>query len=375
VAVNPDTQAATVRRQTPFGAPRGTTVTWPDDKGFVGGVKDGTGTTHLGVREYDPATGQFLSVDPQIDPTEPQQLNPYSYAGGSPVSFSDPDGRVQCGDDACNVRAVEQPDGSEKIVGHYTQSEKEDTYYMNHGWTRLGNGRVCGLGCDGANHPPKPPAPPKPKPTVANVYVPPAALFAPRPITPPQVCVVSGPVGVQSCRSVNKPAWNPSDGGSPASWDDSWNGYTSAWDKWAQSYVTAKNPAGMPEAPVFTGNGTARDHKPDSNTETSGRDEGYGGDATNITVSVSACLWICVGIAFDDNGMYLQASGPGSARVGAAVSVEVGSTQGPANEWGAQACAQVVVGACLDSTGNTFIFGPGVGAGAGVTYSHRVAGW
>lgn len=86
------------RRSTPFGAPRGTQPTnWPGQKGFVGGTNDtSTGLTHLGAREYDPATGRFLSVDPVIDPADPQQLNGYSYTENNPVTYSDPTGRTKC---------------------------------------------------------------------------------------------------------------------------------------------------------------------------------------------------------------------------------------------------------------------------------------
>ena len=47
---------------------------------------------HLGAREYDPQLGRFLSVDPVMDVDEPQQMHGYSYADGSPVTMSDPDG-------------------------------------------------------------------------------------------------------------------------------------------------------------------------------------------------------------------------------------------------------------------------------------------
>ncbi|MBG0568030.1 RHS repeat domain-containing protein [Actinoplanes aureus] len=95
-AVNAATHAATVRRQTPYGGPRGAQPAWPTDKGFVGGDTDPTGLTHLGAREYDPATGRFISVDPLMDLADPTQWNGYSYANNSPVSSSDPDGLAPC---------------------------------------------------------------------------------------------------------------------------------------------------------------------------------------------------------------------------------------------------------------------------------------
>ncbi|WP_149261394.1 polymorphic toxin type 17 domain-containing protein [Actinomadura sp. K4S16] len=97
------------RRSTPFGEDRGAIVgIWPTamDKGFVGGTKDNTGLTHLGAREYDPATGRFISVDPVLDPADPQQLNGYSYADNNPVTSADPSGLCppdRCGKGVMNV--------------------------------------------------------------------------------------------------------------------------------------------------------------------------------------------------------------------------------------------------------------------------------
>jgi RHS repeat-associated protein len=99
IAVDVSTQQATVRRQTPFGTPRGAATTWPNDKGFVGGTNDNTGLTHLGAREYDPGLGRFVSVDPVQDLTDPQQWNAYAYASNSPVTASDATGL--CDTDAC----------------------------------------------------------------------------------------------------------------------------------------------------------------------------------------------------------------------------------------------------------------------------------
>ncbi|MFG2017260.1 RHS repeat-associated core domain-containing protein [Actinomadura geliboluensis] len=96
VAINATTQASTIRRFTPFGSIRGfdEDATWPNDKGFVGGTQDPTGLTHLGAREYDPDTGRFISVDPLMDQADPQQMNGYTYANNSPITNSDPDGKM-----------------------------------------------------------------------------------------------------------------------------------------------------------------------------------------------------------------------------------------------------------------------------------------
>lgn len=98
LAVDATTQAMQQTRTTPFGTPRGTEApAWPGDKGFVGGTEDPTtGLTHLGARDYDPTTGRFISVDPVLDTSNPQQLNGYAYAEANPVTKSDPTGLESC---------------------------------------------------------------------------------------------------------------------------------------------------------------------------------------------------------------------------------------------------------------------------------------
>ncbi|MEU6057296.1 polymorphic toxin-type HINT domain-containing protein [Streptomyces sp. NPDC047097] len=101
VAVSGDaTQSLSKRYTTPFGASRGTpSGTWPDDKGFLGKPTDTrTGLTHVEAREYDPSTGQFISVDPVLQLELDQTLNGYSYGMQNPATFADPDGRrLACG--------------------------------------------------------------------------------------------------------------------------------------------------------------------------------------------------------------------------------------------------------------------------------------
>ncbi|MFF2367885.1 RHS repeat-associated core domain-containing protein [Streptomyces sp. NPDC058122] len=103
LSVNATTQAQTQRRNLPFGGLRGTKpTTWTGTKGFVGGTDDtATGLTHLGAREYDPATGRFISVDPLMTAADPQTLNAYAYANNSPVTSSDPSGL--CMADQCGI--------------------------------------------------------------------------------------------------------------------------------------------------------------------------------------------------------------------------------------------------------------------------------
>jgi RHS repeat-associated protein len=56
--------------------------------GFAGAYADPSGMVYLIGRYYDPATGQFLSVDPDVLQTG----EPYSYASADPVNSSDPTG-------------------------------------------------------------------------------------------------------------------------------------------------------------------------------------------------------------------------------------------------------------------------------------------
>ncbi|MET9113215.1 polymorphic toxin-type HINT domain-containing protein [Streptomyces longwoodensis] len=94
LSVDATSQALTQRRTKPFGGVRGSgPANWPGTKGFVGGTDDtSTGLTHLGAREYDPATGRFLSVDPVYTADDPQQMHGYTYANNNPLTYSDPAG-------------------------------------------------------------------------------------------------------------------------------------------------------------------------------------------------------------------------------------------------------------------------------------------
>ncbi|WP_079189073.1 RHS repeat domain-containing protein [Streptomyces kebangsaanensis] len=95
LAIDSGTLAIQQRRTDLFGNHRGTAPTaWPGSKGFVGGTDDtkSTGLTHLGAREYDPATGRFVSVDPIMDLADPQQMHGYVYANNNPATLSDPTG-------------------------------------------------------------------------------------------------------------------------------------------------------------------------------------------------------------------------------------------------------------------------------------------
>lgn len=78
-----------------FGSP--TTHTGPQPAfGFTGAWTDtATGLVHLRARDYDPATGQFLTVDPLVDKTR----QPYAYVGNNPLLLTDPSGLAALSED------------------------------------------------------------------------------------------------------------------------------------------------------------------------------------------------------------------------------------------------------------------------------------
>jgi RHS repeat-associated protein len=121
LSVNATTQALTQRRSLPFGGLRGTVpTTWTGTRGFVGGTTDtATGLTHLGAREYDSATGRFLSVDPVFTAGDPQQMNGYTYANNNPLTYSDPAG----------TEIGSKPNSCQYDVKYCTKQEQQDVGY------------------------------------------------------------------------------------------------------------------------------------------------------------------------------------------------------------------------------------------------------
>jgi len=92
LALRDSDMAISRRWQAPYGTARGTTTSWPNQHGYLGGFTDASALVHLGARDYDSAAGRFLSLDPVQDLDDPQQWNGYAYSGNSPITFSDPTG-------------------------------------------------------------------------------------------------------------------------------------------------------------------------------------------------------------------------------------------------------------------------------------------
>ncbi|MCF4123106.1 hypothetical protein L1785_19220 [Antribacter sp. KLBMP9083] len=110
--VNQSANRVTRQYTDPFGATRGAVVgdadadgrldgtnpVWVGDHGYLDKPEDTSGLTAIGARMYDPVLGRFISVDPVMDLTDPQQWNAYSYSNNNPVTFSDPTGKVYARD-------------------------------------------------------------------------------------------------------------------------------------------------------------------------------------------------------------------------------------------------------------------------------------
>ncbi|MGW2785971.1 RHS repeat-associated core domain-containing protein [Streptomyces populi] len=159
LAFDATTYATTKRYTTPFGAPRGTkATTWPDDKAFLGKPADeSTSLTHIGAREYDPAIGQFISVDPLLSLDQHQSLNGYSYANNNPATVSDPtgltiDGAGDCGmTGTCNNEVKQCPPFCSADGQPHGPSTGNGSTNRNADGTP-GGGSVCPCGGGGTSH-------------------------------------------------------------------------------------------------------------------------------------------------------------------------------------------------------------------------------
>lgn len=76
-------------RYTPYGIRTAHTGTADSAIGFTGALTDpDTGLVYLQARDYDPTTGQFLTIDPAVENTD----QPYAYAVNNPLQNTDPTG-------------------------------------------------------------------------------------------------------------------------------------------------------------------------------------------------------------------------------------------------------------------------------------------
>ena len=92
-AIAASNDAITRRYYDPYGN-KLTSPAWPDsNSSFLGKPQDpATSLDLLGARQYNPATGSFLSLDPLFEAGSPLEMGGYAYAADNPVTQSDPTG-------------------------------------------------------------------------------------------------------------------------------------------------------------------------------------------------------------------------------------------------------------------------------------------
>jgi RHS repeat-associated protein len=140
----------TRRFATSFGVSRGPAATWPSAHGFVDGIADPTGLTHVGAREYDPALGRFASVDPVFADDDPQGWQGYAYANNTPVTASDPSGLSPSGPcDTHHSAANCEPDTSTWNGPCDSHHSAANCDYQDHStWNGPCDGHHSAANCD-----------------------------------------------------------------------------------------------------------------------------------------------------------------------------------------------------------------------------------
>ncbi|MGC0313247.1 ricin-type beta-trefoil lectin domain protein [Kitasatospora acidiphila] len=113
--VDANSLAITRRSFDPYGNPRGPVPSaWADNHGYLGKPTDPTtGLDLLGARNYDPAIGRFLTVDPVFEAGDPNQMGGYTYSGDNPTSGSDPTGLMLKADDGDGLGPITCNDGAD----------------------------------------------------------------------------------------------------------------------------------------------------------------------------------------------------------------------------------------------------------------------
>jgi RHS repeat-associated protein len=122
-------QVPTWRQYTPYGEPRGATVSAPDNHGFLDKPTDtNTGLTVVGARQYDPTVGRFVTDDPVLETTDPSQLNGYGYAGNNPNTHADPTGnKIYDPELDAEMRAAAKTYGGGRTIAGVTNTETGKT--------------------------------------------------------------------------------------------------------------------------------------------------------------------------------------------------------------------------------------------------------
>ncbi|WP_370351354.1 RHS repeat-associated core domain-containing protein [Catenulispora sp. EB89] len=133
VSIDALTLTTTRRYYDPYGNTRGTPATsWPDERAYLNKPADTTtGLDLIGARNYDPAAGRFISVDPLFEAGDPNQMGGYVYSGGDPVNTSDPTGLCKLSDgDLCLDTTGTAKDKAAAANGGSHDVNKSDNDYM-----------------------------------------------------------------------------------------------------------------------------------------------------------------------------------------------------------------------------------------------------
>ncbi|MGW4935414.1 polymorphic toxin-type HINT domain-containing protein [Streptomyces sp. NPDC004166] len=146
-------QTPTWRQFTPYGATRGSAVSWIDNRGFLNApTNTNTGLTQLGARQYDPTLGRFASLDPIFEVTDDQQLAGYAYAANNPITNSDPTGLRPDGLCGGNTsRCVGDHTPSNVPVDHHETWQKTRSGWTWTSYEEFAGTKYYSFGCVGCH--------------------------------------------------------------------------------------------------------------------------------------------------------------------------------------------------------------------------------
>ncbi len=150
-----NTQYPSWRDRAPYGTPRGTQpTTWPDTHDYLGKPTDtATGLSLLGARQYDPALGRFLSVDPILQTTDTNQIGGYTYSADDPINNADPAGLDPCphGGGGCandgTDPATTQTPPTNGCSGPFCYSAPASSCSSDNTCTHHSGGNRCSINC------------------------------------------------------------------------------------------------------------------------------------------------------------------------------------------------------------------------------------